>query len=981
MAPPDNRSGKPDPSDAATFIGAAVGAASSSAGDTSAAGAAMTMVPVSRTPTLLGTVLGGRYRILNILGQGGMGAVYKAEDVKLNRLVAIKVIRRELANDRSIMERFTQELVLSREVTHQNVVRLFDIGEADGIDFITMEFVEGEDLRSLLQRSGKLPPAEAAGIVAQICAGLQAAHAKGIIHRDLKPGNIMREASGRVVVMDFGLARTLGGDGMTQSGALIGTFEYMSPEQSRSEHIDARSDLYTVGLIFYELLTGVSPYQADSAIASLLMRSQQRAKPPTSHDASIPPGISAICERCLEIDPASRYQSAADLIADLENWKSPGGARSQVPWRVSAAARRWKAQFKQGQVPWRPVALAIVVAVAATAGAFFLARSGSSRAGPHAPMSVLVADFTNHTGDPVFDNTLEPMLNVALEGASFINAYDRSQARKLAAKLPYPSDKLDEVSSRLIAVSQGISTVITGELDHEGEGYSISLRARDPASGRILAKAEASATNKEGVLSAIPRLAAPIRKALGDATPPSVQLESVAGGFTAASLEAVHEDAIGVDEEFAGKFGDAFNSFQKASQLDPNFARAYTGMAAMALDLGRKEDAANYMKQAMAHIDRMTERERYRDRGLYYLTSGDWQKCVDEYTQLVSRYPADRVGQNNLATCYTQLRNAPKALEAAARAVEIVPKGAGQRENLSFISSFAGDFAAGERESRAALSITPEFQGYLALAEAQLGQGHAGDAAAAYEQLKAYGAIGASTASAGLADLAAYQGRYEEAARLLQQGAEADFAAKLKENGARKLASLAAVELWRGHKTESLAAAGKALAGSQAVSIRLLAGLAYADAGDSSTAEKIAGTLSSELSSEPQAYGKIIAGVAALKRGDAQAAVKNISDANALLDTWIGRFELARAYIEARAFPEADSELDRCAKRRGEAIELFMDNVPTYAWFPPVYYDQGRVREGMKSEGFADFYRSYLAIRGQAAEDPLTADIRHRIGQ
>jgi tetratricopeptide (TPR) repeat protein len=405
-------------------------------------------------------------------------------------------------------------------------------------------------------------------------------------------------------------------------------------------------------------------------------------------------------------------------------------------------------------------------------------------------------------------------------------------------------------------------------------------------------------------------------------------------------------------------------------------------MAAMSRNLGRPKDAQNYMKQAMEHVDRMTERERYRNRGLYYLTAEDWQNCVQEYTQLVTKYPADRVGQNNLASCYTQLRNAPKALEAAKNAVEIVPKGVGQRLNLAFISSFAGDFAASEKEARTALVISPKAaQGFLVLAEAQLGQGEIDKAAETYHQLEKIDPLAASTATSGLADLAAYQGKYEEAARILLQGAASDMAAKMADNAARKYAALANMDEVQGHQVAALADLDKALANKPSIQIQFLAAITYVDAGDLAKAQKLATSLSAQLSSEPQAYGKIVAGLIALKRKDANEAVKQISAANNLLDTWIGRFELGRAYLEAGAFTEADSQFDQCAKRRGEAIELFMDNVPTYAYFPVVFYDQGRVREGMKSEGFADFYKTYLSIRGQSADDPLVPEIHRRISQ
>ena len=227
-----------------------------------------------------------------------------------------------------------------------------------------------------------------------------------------------------------------------------------------------------------------------------------------------------------------------------------------------------------------------------------------------------MGDFANHTGDPVLDNTLEPMLGVAMEGASFINAYSRGDARKLAKKLPNPTDKLDEQSVRLVAMNQACNAVITGDISLRGDKYDISAIALDAVSGNVLAKAEVTVDNKQQILSELPKLAEPILKALGDTTPASLQFEKVSGGFTAASLEAVHQDALGVDEQFAGKFQDAFNSFQKSAELDPKFARAYTGMAAMANNLGRHGDAVKYMKLAMANADRMTEREVFRNQGL-----------------------------------------------------------------------------------------------------------------------------------------------------------------------------------------------------------------------------------------------------------------------------------------------------------------------------------------------------------------------------
>jgi serine/threonine protein kinase/Flp pilus assembly protein TadD len=925
-----------------------------------------------------GTVFAKRYEIVSILGKGGMGAVYKARDLELERVVALKVIRPELSGDPEILQRFKQELILARQVTDRNIIRIFDLGEAGGTRFITMEYVEGQTLHQLLKQRGKLDAAEAVDIMEQVAAGLSAAHREGIIHRDLKPNNIMRDNNGRVVIMDFGLARTVGGEGMTRTGAMLGTLEYMSPEQAHGKELKPSSDIFAAGLILYELLSGGTPFRAESAIASLLMRTQQRAVPLIDIDKNIPGTLSNITAKCLEKDQANRYQSAEELDAALRAWQG-----KSAETKVSSSSVRSQMNLLRG-LPWPLLAVAglLVVAIAAGTTWFISRKQQAAKAGPHAPVSVLVADFANHTGDPVLDNTLEPMLGLALEGASFINSYSRGDARKLAEKLPNPTDKLDEESARLVAVNQGVNAVITGDINLEGSRYDISAKALDAVTGKVLASADVKVSNKQDVISSLPKLAAPLRQALGDTTPPSVQFGQVSGGFAAASLEAVHEDALGVDEQFAGKFQEAFDSFQKAAQLDPKFARAYTGMAAMALNLGRSKDAVKYMRLAMEHMDTMTDRERYRDRGLYYLTTGDSQNCVQEYTKLVTRYPADRVGQNNLANCYVQLRNAPKALEAARNAVAIVPKGVGQRLNLSFISSFAGDFAGSEKEARAALAMNPKAaQGYLTLAEAQLGQGQLEGAAASYRQLGSFGPVAQSTAITGLADLAAYQGKYSDAEQILKQGAAADVAAKMSDNAARKYVALGNIEEIEGKHAAALSDLDKALTISQSTDIEFLAAMTYADAGEFVKAGKLASSLSSALSNESQAYGKIVDGLIALKRKDANQAVRQISAANSLLDTWIGHFDLGLAYFEAGAFPEADSQFDECMKRRGEAIELFDDNLPTYEYYPPVSYYEGLVREGMKSGGFVDFYKTYLSIRGESSEDPFAADAKRRMGQ
>jgi tetratricopeptide (TPR) repeat protein len=443
----------------------------------------------------------------------------------------------------------------------------------------------------------------------------------------------------------------------------------------------------------------------------------------------------------------------------------------------------------------------------------------------------------------------------------------------------------------------------------------------------------------------------------------------------------VHLYSTGMQQEFAGKTADAFQTFSKAVELDPNFARAYFAMSATAIDLGRQADGEKYIKLAMEHLERMTERERYRTRGFYYLIASNYPKCVEEYSSLVAQYPADRVGQTDLAWCYAYSRKFPKAVEAARKAVEIAPKGALEHINLAFFSLFAGDFQTGEREARTALGINPSEVAQINLGEAQLGQDKLREAAETFHGLDKFGSRGTSLGVSALADLAMYQGRLSEEVQLLEKGAEADLKAKSSENATNKFAALAYAQLLRGQKAAAIAAAEKALANGQTVQVRFLAGRVLAEAGDTAQAKKMAESLAKETQAEPQAYGKIIEGKIALTQKDSRLAIKNITEANNLLDTWIGRFELGRAYLEAGQFTEADSEFDRCLKRQGEALELLMDNVVTYGYVPYVYYYQGKVRQGLKTPAFAESYRTFLSTRGQSTEDPLIAEVRKSLGK
>ena len=590
-------------------------------------------------------------------------------------------------------------------------------------------------------------------------------------------------------------------------------------------------------------------------------------------------------------------------------------------------------------------------------------------------MTLLIADFNNHTGDPVFSGTLESTLRLALEGASFISAYDRTRMRDLGAPAV---EKLDDSKAQEIAANQGLNVVVSGSVDKRGAEYQLAMHAVQTVTGKVVANAEETASSKDQVLFAVAKLGTAVRKALGDSTSESEQRLSM-GALTAASLEAVHEYTAGLDLIAPGKHEEALKHLASAVDLDYNFGLAYTAMAAASRNLLRRQDALNYIKEAVKRIDHMTERERFRTRGLLYLVTGDSHRCVDEWSALLQKYPSDTGALTNAAYCLIDSRNIAKAVEEEKRAVAMLPRRAQYHYSLAGYLAFGGEFQAAAKEAAEALKLE-YMKGYLIQAYASLGEEQPVQATEAYHNFEK---TNPSLAAVGLADLAAYEGRFKEAVSMLEKGAAADLAGSRpdRDAAANKLSELAYIQLLRGQKDAALDATKRSLDLSQAVKTRFVAARVYDALGETAKAQELATGLAAELPVEPQAYAKIIEGETALKSGDGRGAIKLFTDATTLLDTWIGHFDLGRAYLEIGAFTEADSEFDRCLERRGEALSLFLDETPTYAYFPPVYYYQGKVREGMKSAGFAESYKKYLSIRGNAGEDPLLAEVRRRIGQ
>jgi len=606
-----------------------------------------------------GMVLAQRYEIVEILGQGGMGAVYKATDRELNRTVAIKVIRPDLARDQGIVDRFKQELLLAHQVTHRNVIRIYDLSEADGMKFITMEYVEGENLLTLLHEKKKFAPEEAVEIVQQVCRALEAAHTVGVIHRDLKPQNIMRDKTGRILVMDFGLARTLEGDGMTQSGALVGTMEYMSPEQALGKPLDQRSDIFALGLIFYEMLTGQMPFKADSTIASLIRRTQEQVAPLSDHDASIPRSVSSIVQKCLERDLQLRYNTAAELLADLETWQ---GKRAGATLSFEPKIGPWGRT-----IPWPSITAGLIVVLLAIGGYRFrdkLFSSSSARPSAAPAVSLAILPFRNASGDPSFDwlgSSLAEMLSTDVGQSSQLHTVSPDRLHQIFSDLRIsPQTVLDPTVIHRVADFSTADRVVWGQYAKFGDEIRIDATMQDVKSGATVGL-RTDVPNEKDIPGAIDRLADSIRQKL--ALPENVIKELKASSFqpTSQSVDALRDYNQGIGFQRDGKNLEAQKQFDAATKADPNFALAFSKLAQTYSSQGYDGDAEQAAKKAVLLSQNLPGAEKYLIAAIQAQISKNFPEAIKAYENLAKASPDNTDVQSALAALYEEAGDLTKA--------------------------------------------------------------------------------------------------------------------------------------------------------------------------------------------------------------------------------------------------------------------------------------------------------------------------------
>ena len=648
-----------------------------------------------------GTVLAGRYEILDVLGKGGMGAVYKAKDLELDRLVALKVIRPELARNLAIVDRFKQELRLSHLVTHTNVIRMYDLGEEAGMRFITMEFVAGRDLRSIIEEKGKLAPAETVEILTQICRALEAAHNVGILHRDLKPQNIMQDAHGRIVVMDFGLARTIEGDGMTQSGALVGTMEYMSPEQALGKDLDQRSDIFALGLICYEMLSGNMPFRAESALASLIKRTQERAAPVDTHDKEIPGALSGIVSKCLERDVALRYKNIGEVLTDLEAWHGKRAAAASIRFHANVASGGLSGRWMLATAGILLVGLLAMIGTM-TVKKYSHPRTSGSEAVVTPATSLAIMPFYNASGDPKLDylgSSLADMLSSDIGQSVHVRMVSPDRLHQVLTDLHISgSSQVDVATLGRLAEFTNADTIIYGQYTGAGGQIRIDATILDLAT-KARTEVKTDVPSDKELLSSIDTLAAQLREKL--AANPDVLKELKAHAARPSTTSVVALRAYDSGLQFVRK-GDNFaaaKQFQAAADADPSFALAYSKLAETQSNLGHDELAEQASRRAVELSDNLPPLEKYLIEANHARVMKDTQKAIAAYEHLAGENPADTDVQIALAGLYEQtgdfaaakhrlaalLANDPKDVDLLLASGRVAIKGGDAQGGLEFL--------------------------------------------------------------------------------------------------------------------------------------------------------------------------------------------------------------------------------------------------------------------------------------------------------
>lgn len=784
-----------------------------------------------------GTV--SHYRVTEKIGSGGMGVVYKAEDTRLHRFVALKFLPGNLAGDPQWLNRFRREAEAASALNHPNICTIYDIGEHDGNAFIAMEFLQGETLSRLIAGT-PLAIGQILDIGIQIADALETANGSGIIHRDVKPANIFVTQRGQAKLLDFGVAklsreasvdshtcatRNLPApqEGNTNTGVALGTAAYMSPEQVRGEELDARSDLFSLGIVLYEMATGKRLFTGATSDAISAAIVHKPAPSPVLLNSTLPARLADIIAKLLEKDREHRYQQACELRADLQQVKRESEGKQATAATIPRYfVNPWKSA-------WRIVVPGMLLVIILGLG--LLKRSRSAKLALNDRDTVVLADFKNQTADPVFGDALKQAFAVELGQSPFLNVMsDGKVSDTLRMMGRTPGDRITVDVGREICERNGAKALLSGAISSLGSVYLITLNAVACSTGENLAQEQAEATSKENVLKALSQASSRLRTTLGESLP-SVQKYESPVEATTSSLEALQNYSMGL--KLRNEKGNAASLpfLQRAVELDPDFPSANIALAVAYSNLGQQSLALKYATKAYELRDRVTEREKLRISTSYFRMTGETEKAIPGYQEWISSYPRDPVPHLNLGVTYAEIGQHVRALSEIRQALEIAP-------DFNVYSNLGFTYLCLDRldEARAAFDqAIAHGQDSADLREQMYSLAFVrGDQAGMQAQLA--WATGRPRDEDGLlstqSDTEAYYGRFDKAREFSRQAVDSALRAGSKETAAFWQVNAALREAEVGEVSEARKGVASALALSQGRDVKTVASLALARIGD-----------------------------------------------------------------------------------------------------------------------------------------------------
>jgi len=634
--------------------------------------------PISVTKTLemptkelsIGSTFAGRYQIIEEIGRGGMGRVYKALDKDVEEKVALKLLNPEIAADEKIIKRFRNELKFARKITHKNVCRMFDLNEEEGTPYITMEYVPGEDLKSSVRRMGQLTIGKAVSVAKQICEGLAEAHRLGVVHRDLKPQNIMIDSEGNAHIMDFGIALSVETKGVTEAGMIIGTPEYMSPEQVEGKQADKRSDVYSVGVIIYEMVTGRVPFEGDTALSIALKHKSEVPRSPKQLNDLIPLDLNRLILKCMEKDKEKRFRGADELLSELLNIEQGLPTQERViPKRIPFTAREITVQFKMKKI-FVPVAVVVgLIITGLVIWQLIPQKQAVPVSFPSDKPSLSIMYFENLTGDNNLDHwkkAISDLLITDLTQSKYIKVMSAESLFNTLSKMnmqeakSYSSDVLKE-----IAAQGGVEHVLVGKIMKSADAFRIDTVLQKASTGEIIGSERVEGKGEESFFPMVDELTTKIKRSFKlSAEEIAGDIDKEVGRITTSTPEALKYYVDARKYHNKGDYNQSIQLMKKAVAIDPDFAMAYKGIASSYSNLSNDSEERKYLQKALDLIDRVSDREQYLIQGdFYWQIEETYDKAIKAYTKLVKLYPDDEVANINLAILYRDLDEWDKSAE------------------------------------------------------------------------------------------------------------------------------------------------------------------------------------------------------------------------------------------------------------------------------------------------------------------------------